>query len=644
MSVTMDRAKLTVDVTPWRPSLGAWSEAGGTRFRVWAPEANSVEVIPARPKADGLAFALEKAADGTFNGLVPDLRAGDRYRYRVDGKGPFPDPASRFQPGGVHGPSEIVDPTRFAWSDVDWRGIDPEDVILYELHVGTFSPEGTFRGVAKRLPLLKDLGVTAIELMPVADFAGHRSWGYDGVDLFAPAHAYGTPDDLRSLVDEAHRLGLDVFLDVVYNHFGPVGNYTLAYSPHYLSCRQSAWAACVNLDGQESAMVREFFIENALHWVHEYHIDGLRLDATHALHDESPRHFLAELVARVRGSAAGRRVLLIAEDHRNLSTMIRPAWAGGWDLDGVWADDFHHQVRRLLAGDNEGYYRDYTGAIPDLVETIDQGWFYTGQHSVHLDEPRGTDPTGIEPRRFVICLQNHDQVGNRAFGERLHHQLDLAAYRAATALLLCAPQTPLLFMGQEWAAGAPFLYFTDHDEDLGKLVTEGRRREFRHFLAFVVPEARERIPDPQALSTFQASQLDWSERDREPHSSTLRLYRSLLQLRRTEPALHSGRAGSFAPISLGDDALALRREADGGASIWMVAWLRGAGRVDLSEFLGPDASARLRWEVVLTTEDEAFAPDPMPPSLELSGLAPVIHFARPAAVVFRVGPVAGPEL
>jgi maltooligosyltrehalose trehalohydrolase len=638
MSAILDRRTPPERSTGWRPSLGAWPESGGTRFRVWAPEAGAVEVVVERARGGPLARPLERSPDGTWGGVVGGVRVGDRYRYRVDGTGPFPDPASRYQPEGVHGPSEVVDPGRFAWSDAGWRGLAPEEAVLYELHVGTFSPEGTFAGVTQRLPLLKDLGVTAVELMPVADFAGHRSWGYDGVDLFAPARCYGPPDDLRRLVDEAHRLGLAVVLDVVYNHFGPAGNYTGAFSRHYLSRRhQNPWGDCVNLDGEGSEMVRGFFIENALHWVHEYHIDGLRLDATHALIDDGPRHFLAELAARVRASALPRRLLLYAEDHRNLDRMLRPEWAGGWDLDGVWADDFHHQVRRHLAGDNEGYYRDYTGSMADLAETINQGWFYSGQHSIHLDEPRGTDPVGIEPRRFVICLQNHDQVGNRACGERLHHQIDFAAYRAACAVLLCAPQTPLLFMGQEWATAAPFLYFTDHEEDLGRLVTEGRRREFRHFLAFVDPGARERIPDPQALATFEASRPDWAERGREPHASVLRLHRALLALRRAEPALRSGRREDYEAAPLDDDTLLLLRNGPGGDGLLVAARLRGAGTVDLGrspDLLPSDTS---RWDVILTTEDPPFAPDPAAPRVDRDGPAPVGRFARPSAVVLRMG-------
>jgi len=594
-----------------------------------------------RNGAELLTQELARSPDGTFAGLVEGVRAGDRYRFRKDGEGPFPDPASRYQPEGVHGPSEVVDPDEFAWSDDSWEGLSPETLVIYELHVGTFSPEGTFAGAAQRLEYLLDLGVTAIELMPVADFAGDRSWGYDGVAMFAPARCYGTPDDLRRLVDKAHRMGLGVILDVVYNHFGPVGNYAYAFSDQYRSQRESDWAACVNLDGEGSERVREFFIENALHWLHEYHLDGLRLDATHALHDESSPHFLEVLTRRVHEEFPGRWVPLIAEDHRNLDTMIRPRWAGGWDLDGVWADDFHHQMRRFLAGDHEGYYRDYQGTADEIATTINQGWFYTGQQSIHLDEPRGTDPVGIEPRRFVVCLQNHDQVGNRAFGDRLHQGIELPAYRAATALFLMLPQTPLLFMGQEWGATSPFQYFTDHDEDLGKIVTEGRRREFRHFLAFVDPEAREKIPDPQAVETFQASRLDWTESYREPHASLLRLHRALLTLRRDEPVLHTNLPGKHQAVALDDDTLMLSRW-DGDSHFLVLACLRGEGTIDLHEREDLWLPGLMRWQVVLTTEDAGYATDAMPPELDVAGPRPVVRFARPGAVLLKSVPEDGP--
>ena len=506
--------------------------------------------------------------------------------------------------------------------------------MIYELHVGTFTPAGTFRGIIERLPYLRDLGVTAIELMPIADFPGTRNWGYDGVALFAPARCYGTPDDLRALVDAAHRTGLAVLLDVVYNHAGPDGAYLFSFSPWYFTDRHpSPWGKSVNLDGPHSTPVRDFLIENALHWIQEYHLDGLRLDATHAMQDDSPRHFLSELSTRVHATSPDRHVAVIAEDHRNLAGMVAPVDSGGWSLDGVWADDFHHQVRRALAGDSDGYYVDYSGSTKDIAATIAQGWFFTGQHSTYLGAPRGSDASGVPPKRFVVCLQNHDQVGNRALGERLNHEVDPAALRSATVLLLTLPQTPLLFMGQEWAASTPFLYFTDHHAELGRLVTEGRRREFEGFAAFSEPAACALIPDPQALTTFDGSRLRWHERDDAMHAGMLRLHQSLLRLRREDPALRGADAPTFGVHALDDDTLVLVRWS-GQTMRAVVVRLRGSGSADLGRV--PELASRTArdpWRIVLTSEASDFAVDPAPAEVELSGLFPVIHFQRAGAVI-----------
>ncbi len=617
----------------WIPSLGAWTEAGRIRFRVWAPAAALVDVVSRGDRRLDRSIALEHLPDGTFQGSSADFRPGDRYGYLVDGDGPFPDPASRCQPEGVHGPSQIVDPGSFSWTDPSWKGIPRDDLVIYELHVGTFSPEGTFAGAAARLPDLARLGITAIELMPVADFPGRRNWGYDGVDLFAPAHCYGTPDDLRRLVDTAHSLGLAVLLDVVYNHFGPDGSYLARFSPAYLSDRhRTPWGPAVNLDGPGSEMVRAFFIENALHWIHEYHMDGLRLDATHSMVDEGPRHFLAELSARVREQAPDRAIHLIAEDHRNLAGMLRPESAGGWGLDGVWSDDFHHQLRRLLAGDDDGVYRDFAGTIPDLVTTLNRGWFFSGEYSIHRGKNRGTDPAGLPLRSFVFCIQNHDRIGNRAFGERLNHQVDPAAYRAASALLLLAPRTPLLFMGQEWAASSPFLFFTDHEPELGHRVREGRLREFRSYRAFQEATALDRIPDPQDEATFLASHLDWTERDREPPAGIWRLYRELLALRRRESAFAAPDSAAFRAVSLDSDSLVLiySRDAD---RILVVCRLRGAGSVTAASPQFEPLSTGPDWPVLFSTEDPMFVSEPQPPDIDPTDPIPVIHFRRPGVVV-----------
>jgi maltooligosyltrehalose trehalohydrolase len=618
----------------WRPRLGAWLEEGRTRFRVWAPDRARVEVRVTSAAAGETTTTLVAGEAGYFETALDGLAPGDRYQYLLDGQGPFPDPVSRYQPEGVHGPSMLVDPGAFAWSDHDWRGVAPDTLVIYELHVGTFTPTGTFRAAIDRLPHLRDLGITAIELMPVADFPGQRNWGYDGVALFAPARCYGTPDDLRALVDAAHAAGLAVLLDVVYNHVGPDGAYLFTYSPWYFTdLRPSPWGKGVNLDGPFSDEVRAFIVENALHWVHEYHVDGLRLDATHAMHDDGPRHFLAELAARVHAAAAPRQVAVIAEDHRNLAAMVTPEDAGGWGLDGVWADDLHHQVRRALAGDSDGYYADFSGRTADIATTVRQGWFFTGQVSSYLSEPRGTDPAGVPARHFVVCLQNHDQIGNRAFGTRLHDEVPLAAVRAATTLLLTAPQTPLLFMGQEWAATSPFLYFTDHHAELGRLITEGRRHEFSRFAAFHDVDLRQRIPDPQALQTFEASRLAWDERSLQPHAGMLRLHQALLRLRANTPALHGSAGGVRIAEALDEDTLVVVRTA-GPATVVVVVRLRGAGAADLAPTLAPlDTAAAAPWQVVLSSEDPAFTPDPAPVTVAVSPGGPRLTFQRPSAII-----------
>ena len=622
-------------MTTWTPTLGATVDGAATRFRVWAPAAGRVEVCLETPGHSSV-HAMGSAG-GFHTAVVEGVGAGDLYRFRIDGRGPFPDPASRYQPLGVHGPSAVVDWRAFRWTDAGWAGRPLEDTILYEFHVGTFTPEGTFVGAGRRLHALASLGVTAIELMPIADFPGRWNWGYDGVAMFAPARCYGAPDDLRGLVDDAHRLGMAVHLDVVYNHLGPDGAYQSAFSPFYTGSHDSPWGPAVRFDGPGSPPVRDYVIENALRWVHEYHLDGLRLDATHAIRDESYPHVLAQLADDVRRSleGSGRRALVIAEDHRNLAHIVRPASGGGWALDGVWSDDFHHQLRRGLAGDADGYYADFEGTPADIAATARRGWFYCGQHSWYFSGPRGTDPAGIELPRFVFFLQNHDQVGNRAFGERLHHQVDLAAWRAASVLLLVLPETPLLFMGQEWAATTPFAFFADHHAELGRAVTEGRRREFSRFAAFSNPLARERIPDPQAEQTFLASCLDWRERDREPHASVLRLYRSLITLRRTSGAMGTGSGHRFDVTALDADCLLVQRAAPG-AALRVIVRLRGAGRVALRVVSPPGLPAGWRWKQVLTTEDPAFAADPRP--VRISADIGVAEFERPGAVILAGEP------
>jgi maltooligosyltrehalose trehalohydrolase len=580
--------------------------------------------------------------DGVCDLYVERAGAGDRYSFRLEDGALRPDPASRFQPDGVHGPSQVVDPSDFSWGDDIWAGPDVRSLVLYELHVGTFTPAGTFLGARDRLEYVRDLGVTAVELMPIADFPGRRNWGYDGVALYAPSRAYGTPDDLRALVDRAHALGLAVVLDVVFNHLGPEGAYLSEFNPAHLTTRHATpWGRAVNLDGPQSDLVRRFLSDNAAHWVREYHIDGLRLDATHALVDGRPRHFVRELSEVVRAAAerAGgdpasrrRRIVLHAEDDRNLSDIVATTHESAWQMDGVWADDFHHVVRTLVCGDAHGYYADYAGTTAELARTIRQGWLYAGEPSRHRRREWGTDPSGVPMHRFVVCVQNHDQIGNRAFGERLNHQVDDATWRAVSTVLLTVPMTPLLFMGQEWAASTPFLYFTDLEPALGPLVTEGRRREFRDFPEFRSDEARSRIPDPQADGTFEASRLRWDELSDPRCAAVLALYRALLRLRREMPALAASTALSGEAVAPDGRSLIVRRPGDP-ATCWIVSCLRDSSVVTL-EGVATLPEVPVEWEVVLTTEDPRFASDPKPIRMDLSA-GPVIGFERPGSVILR---------
>ena len=642
--------------TEERP-LGARIDGDGVEFRVWAPGHERVEVVvyektgnreqgtgdsrQQQRQEEGEVHPLAEEGEGWWSGRVAGIGAGARYRFRLDGGDAFPDPASRSQPEGVHGPSEVVDPGAFRWTDGEWRGIPAEEMTIYEVHVGTATPEGTFEGLIPRLDHLVELGVTAVEIMPVAEFPGHRNWGYDGVDLFAPDSSYGGPEGLRRLVDAAHARGLAVILDVVYNHFGPEGNYLPAFTSGriFTERHKTPWGAAVNYDGAGGAAVRELVVGNALHWAREYHVDGLRLDATHAIIDDSPVHLLAELAERVRAEGApGRSFVLFAEDERNERALALPRAEGGMGLDGVWADDLHHQLRAMVAGDREGYFASFSGSAEDVAATLRKGWFYEGQRSPHTGEERGTPAEGVPLPAFVVCIQNHDQVGNRAMGDRLNHAVSPAAYRAVSALLLAAPATPLLWMGQEWAASTPFQYFTDHPEELGRLVTEGRREEFKHFSAFADPEMRERIPDPQDPETFRRSTLLWEEREKEPHAGVLALYRELLALRRAEPALRNRARESVDAAAVGERAVALRREApDGGALLLVAGFEEGPLRVDLGALPATRAPDGGRWEPVLATEEARFGGEREGEVVSVSADG-VLEMEGPGAVLLRSQP------
>lgn len=525
--------------------------AGGVRYRTWC-EHNRVEVVILDPNGIELrALPLDPESSGYFSGLDAMGRAGDLYKYRFEQTGSWPDPASRFQPDGVHGPSMVVDPEGYRWADQEWSAPAFGELIIYELHVGTFTEEGTFRGAISKLGHLTALGINAIELMPVADFPGERNWGYDGVMLYAPARAYGTPDEMRAFVDAAHRAGIAVILDVVYNHLGPDGNYMGLFHAGYNNpAEHTPWGAALNYGAPP---VRSFFVENAAYWMREFHVDGFRLDATHTIVDHSPQHILAEIAETVQARGG----FVIAEDERNEPMVLAPRSRGGWGFDGVWADDFHHVVRVLLTGEDEGYYANFRGESEELAQTVAHGWLFRGQVQGTNGEVRGGDGSGFAPSRFVYCISNHDQVGNRAFGERLHHSTSLAAYCAASALLCLVPQTPMFFMGQEWAASTPFQFFTNHERDLGQAITVGRRREFRNFRAFRDPNVLQTIPDPQERSTFLESKLRWAELNEPGHSAVLLLYWEFLELRKTAPAFRSPLRESCVAVDLGQGIFAL---------------------------------------------------------------------------------------
>ncbi|KAB1073055.1 malto-oligosyltrehalose trehalohydrolase [Methylobacterium planeticum] len=513
-------------------AFGSELSGTGARFALWAPTARDVTLV-----VDGADHALPEAGEGWRRAEVPGVRAGARYGFRIDSDLVVPDPASRFQPDDVSGLSELVDPAAYRWGDAAWTGRPFEEAVIYELHVGTATPEGTYAGLEARLAALRDLGVTAIELLPIADFKGTRNWGYDGVLPYAPDAAYGRPEDLKRLIDRAHALGLMVFLDAVYNHFGPAGNYLHAYARTFFTERhQTPWGAGINFDGAESGhVVRQYFLQNALYWLEEYHFDGLRFDAVHAILDDSERHFLAELGETVRARLPNRHVHLILENEANQARWLeRDARGTPLQHDAQWADDLHHCWHVLLTGEDAGYYESFADKpVEHLARCLSEGFAYQGEPFKTLgDHPRGEPSAHLPPSAFVTFLQNHDQVGNRALGERLSQLADPAQLDLARAGLLLAPQIPMLWMGEEWSASTPFLFFVDFAPDaaLNKAVREGRRREFKSFAAFA--DDTSVIPDPTEEKTFRDSKLDWSERERSPHREVLAETTRLLALRR----------------------------------------------------------------------------------------------------------------
>ena len=562
---------------------------GRVRFRLWAPSHREVTV-----EFDGKAIAMEAVGAG-WHELVTDCAGpGTRYRFALPDGLRVPDPASRYQPEDVHGPSEVIDPATYFWRDADWAGRPWQEAVVYELHVGAFTPEGSFRAAIGKLGHLAAFGVTAIEIMPIGDFPGRRNWGYDGVLPYAPDSSYGRPEDLKALVEAAHASGLMVLLDVVYNHFGPEGAYIHPIAPQAFTNRyKTPWGTAINFDGPDSGPVRDFVIHNALYWIEEFHLDGLRLDAVHAILDNSPKHLLEELAERVRAAALGLHIHLILENEENKAgRLIRdkdgaPRW-----YTAQWNDDVHHVLHVAASGETQGYYRDYRGDTSKLGRALAEGFAFQGELMPYRGRPRGAPSAALPPTAFVAFIQNHDQVGNRAFGDRVTEFAPSEAMRAIAAVYLLLPQIPMLFMGEEWGAAQPFPFFCDFGPELADAVRKGRRDEFARFSEFQDPPMRERIPDPMAEQTFSSAKLDWEDLNRQPHSGWLDWYRRLLLMRHAEivPRLPAIPAGGRYQV-LGDGAVLVSWPVDSGGTLTLAANLSTA---PVNGF--PAVSGRVLWQ------------------------------------------------
>jgi maltooligosyltrehalose trehalohydrolase len=555
-------------------NFGAEVLEGAVTFRLWAPKMDQIWVV----LGGGEPLPMKSVGYGWHELTNQQARAGTQYKFQLDEGGlRVPDPASRYQPSDVHGPSEVIDPMAYVWNDGGWRGRPWEESVIYELHVGTFTQQGTFLAAAERLDWLADLGVTAIEIMPVADFPGKRNWGYDGVLLFAPDASYGRPEDLKALVDAAHRRGVMVLLDVVYNHFGPDGNYMPAYSPVFTETHHTPWGAAVNYDAEGSHVVREFIIHNALYWVEEFHLDGLRLDAVHAIKDDSVPHVLDELADRIRLLSVNRPVHLVLENEENQASRLERSDLGDpANFTAQWNDDLHHVLHCAASQEGSGYYAAYLGDTEKLGKALAEGFAYQGDVMVYRGSSRGEPSAHLPPAAFVSFIQNHDQVGNRAFGDRITSFAPAEAVQAIAAVYLLLPQIPMIFMGEEFAANQPFSFFCDFEPDLATLVREGRRSEFAKFPEFHDPASRERIPDPTAEKTFLAAKLDWKQATEGAHADRAKLYRELLAVRHREiiPRLKGAQSGSYE--ILGESAVAVRWPLGDGSQLYLAANLSGA--------------------------------------------------------------------
>jgi maltooligosyltrehalose trehalohydrolase len=615
---------------PRKYAHGAEAHDDGTDFRVFAPKRARVEVVfePTEARLTTEPLELCRDPDGFFRGFAPGIRAGTRYRLRLDSTRLLADPASRFQPDGPHGPSEVIDPRAFVWHDAGWKGPSDKGQVVYELHLGTFTQEGSYRAAIRELPALRELGITLVELMPLADFPGRFGWGYDGVNLYAPTRLYGHPEDLRAFVDAAHALEMGVLLDAVYNHLGPSGNYLREFSDDYVTTRHTtAWGEA--LDFETSPSARAFFAENGAYWIEEFHLDGLRLDATQAIHDGSPVHIVQEIVLRARARAGTRTTLYFAETETRSASLARSLDQGGFGLDSLWNDDFHHAARVAATGRREGYYAPYRGSAQELLSAMTRGFLFQGQPG-NAHEPSHGEPAGdLPPRAFTNFLENHDHVAASARGARLHRLSRPSVYRALVALLLLGPATPLLFQGQEFNASSPFVYFADLEPELTRKVAEGRHAFLRAFQSLSGEGVQAQLADPGALETFLRCKLDPGERTK--NADILALYTDLLRLRRTDPVFTSQDATLLAGATLGPRALALRYGDGTGEERLVVASLDDA--LDASAIaeplLAPPAGSS--WERLLSTEDLTYGGDGTPPAaagIVLPGAAALVFAGR----------------
>ncbi len=546
----------------WKRRFPAGAEvvfSGGVDFRVWAPEHKSVEVVFTgnAPRF----YRMESESDGYWSAQVAAASAGARYKFRIDGGDWFPDPASRYQPHGPHGDSQVIDPLAFHWTDADWRGVaaskSKSNAVIYELHIGTFTKAGTWAAASEQLGPLAELGITVLEVMPVSDFPGRFGWGYDGVNQYAPARLYGTPDEFRSFVDRAHALGMGVILDVVYNHLGPDGNYLPSFSRHYFATKhETDWGEAINFYAEQSGPVREYFISNAGYWIEEFHLDGLRLDATQNIYDQSEDHILSAIAREVRCRAGERSAVLIGENEPQDTKLVRRPSEGGYGLDALWNDDFHHSAMVRLTGRNEAYYSDYRGAPQEFISAAKYGYLFQGQWYAWQKMRRGTPSLTLPHSCFVNFIQNHDQVANSARGERVHRLTSPGIYKAMTALTLLLPGMPMLFMGQEFAASSPFLYFADQPDEIAPLVQEGRRKFLAQFRSLALPEMRNSFANPCDIRTFERCKLDHSERETNAH--VFEMHKDLLRLRREHAAFQRNEPGSVDGAVLFADAFVLR--------------------------------------------------------------------------------------